>query len=116
VCLTDKDHFIEFGKHSGMVNTKFKELGLSLCSKLRPHLFPAGISCPPVLLMIICSVVAIRPILNVPVLSTVFVFVSSNIQCIYICFLVPGFEINIVHSFTDENNFFFHTFFISPHK
>jgi hypothetical protein len=24
VCLTDKDHFIEFGKHSGMVNTKFK--------------------------------------------------------------------------------------------
>jgi hypothetical protein len=24
VYLTDKDHFIEFGKHSGMVNTKFK--------------------------------------------------------------------------------------------
>ena len=23
VCLTDKDHFIEFDKHSGMVNTKF---------------------------------------------------------------------------------------------
>jgi len=23
VCLTDKDHFIEFYKHSGMVNTKF---------------------------------------------------------------------------------------------
>jgi hypothetical protein len=25
VCLTDKDHFIEFGKHSGMVNTKLKK-------------------------------------------------------------------------------------------
>jgi hypothetical protein len=23
VCLTDRDHFIEFGKHFGMVNIKF---------------------------------------------------------------------------------------------
>ena len=23
VCLADKDHFIDFDKHSGMVNTKF---------------------------------------------------------------------------------------------
>jgi hypothetical protein len=26
VCLTDKDHFIDPCKHSGMVNTKFKKL------------------------------------------------------------------------------------------
>jgi hypothetical protein len=30
VCLTGKDHFIEFCKHSGMVNTKFKFLILPL--------------------------------------------------------------------------------------
>jgi hypothetical protein len=26
VCLTDKNHFIEFGKHFGMVNTKFNDI------------------------------------------------------------------------------------------
>ena len=26
VCLTGKDHFIEFCEHSGMVNTRFKAL------------------------------------------------------------------------------------------
>jgi hypothetical protein len=28
LCLTGKDHFIEFCKHSGMVNTKFKGIYL----------------------------------------------------------------------------------------
>ena len=28
VCLTGKDHFIEFCKHSGMVNTNFKGIHL----------------------------------------------------------------------------------------
>jgi hypothetical protein len=31
VSLTDKDHFIEFGKHSGIVNTKFKTYKLKTC-------------------------------------------------------------------------------------
>ena len=30
VCLTGKDHFTEFCKHSGMVNTKFKKKKFTL--------------------------------------------------------------------------------------
>jgi hypothetical protein len=35
VGYTDKDHFIEFGKHSGMVNTKFKDGPVTTESFLR---------------------------------------------------------------------------------